>query len=449
MPPTVSPAGEGPDLPGPLTPALTGALRHLTPGSGEPLTLTSALTGQALSTVAGCAPADLLEAVHRARAAHRSWAQAPYGTRRTVLRRLVRLLHAHRAILLPLAQHTCALSTHDAEADLRSAARTRPSTFAHSGGRHLPRLGRRLPAPPLSAPVLSCATDDARPFTALLETALPALAAGSCVLTHVTGHTAAVTAYMVALARQAGLPPAVWQAVLGPRDDAYALLTEHTDGRLTGCCPRRGSAAEWGRDTAAALVAVRHDARLPSALRAAFYSCFTTAGRRCTSTPLIAVHTRHYELFTERFAAAAARTSLQPPLASDAVTSPLASTDHARALQSYLKSGLTADAAVLHDGGYRPDLAPGMHGRIVVSHPHTWTLDAARIPPGPLAVLVPFSAWAEVLDLARSTGRHLNVHTTTPLSQLAPQFATLPAQDITINRPAPRQAPLLPHSLRP
>ncbi|MGI5466660.1 aldehyde dehydrogenase family protein [Streptomyces sp. CA-132043] len=428
-------------MPRPLTPALTDTLRHLTEGSGKPQVLSSALTGEPLGTADTCRATDILDALDRAHRQHHRWAATPYSARRSVLRGFLRLVHAHRDILTPLAQHACALSTRDAVADLGSAPRPRTAT-AWSGGPPHPASLRHRSSPAPFAPVLSSSTDDARPFTSLLRPVLPALAAGSCVLTQVTEHTAVITAYVMALARRAGLPAAAWQPLLGEHRATYAMLTEHADAHLLGCCPERyGPAAPRSTATAPALMAVRHDTRLPSALRAALHSCFGTAGRLCTSTPLVLVHERHHDLFAKAFTNAVARVPSRSPLASEAVLSSLLDEGQAQALRSYIRAAHSSGATVLHDGGHRPDLAPGLHGPVVLSHPRTWTLDPETLPPGPLAVIVPFSSWAEVLHLARRTGRHLNVHTRTPVAQLLPQFATLPADDIRLNpahrRPTP------------
>ncbi|MEU6281075.1 aldehyde dehydrogenase family protein [Streptomyces sp. NPDC047028] len=406
-------------------------LCHLTAGGGTPLPLTSAFTGENLGVAPTCTAADILATVHRARQHCRLWASTPGPARRKALGRLLALVRADRQALLPLAQHSCALSHHDAAADFAAAARPHAATRANGW-----QLFRRQPLADADAAVLSTRTDDARPFTSLLETVLPALCSGSCVITQVTRRTAVVAARLAALAFYAGIPETAWQLVLGADHQIHALLTEHTDTHQPGCCPLRPGGA---RPTAPALMAIRHDARLPAALRAALQTCFAGAGRVCTSTPVVAVHTGHYQRFVEEFAHAAARLPVLPPLQEHSTLSALADASQAAGLRAYLRAAPAAGTNILYDAGPRPALAPALHGPVVLTHPHTWTLDPAAIPPGPLAVLVPFRSWSQVLDLARSSGRHVSIHTTTAASQLLPQFASLAADDVAINAPLHRR----------
>ncbi len=408
-----------------LNDALNHALSRLMPGSGPARVLTSALTGETLAEVATCTVPDLLATVDAARRQFPTWAQAPHSARRKVLREFLRLVDAHRPDLLRLAQHTCALSSQDAGTDHGEALGPRARTAAGAwAGRLLTQ--RRLPAPPTGhrPAVVSTLTESARPFTTLLEPVLPALTAGSCVVTQVTGRTAPIGAHLLSLARRAGLPPDAWQLVLGDGSDLSCVLAEHADEHTVLCCPQ---------GHAPALFIVRHDAHLPTALRAALVSCFATAGRPCTGTPLVAVHERHFPRFEEEFTAATARLPIRPPLAPDACLSSMADAAQLRSFQTYLHDARAAGAVTLHDGGHRPDLGPFVHGPVVLARPDAAGPLPHAIPPGPVAQLLPFHAWSEVLQLARRTSRHLGLHTRTSMTQLTPQLTGLPATDIRVN----------------
>ncbi|MFE3517551.1 aldehyde dehydrogenase family protein [Streptomyces sp. NPDC059166] len=419
-------------------------LDHLTRGSGTTVTLRSTLTHEPLGTASVCTPADILGAVAEARLDAGRWGYTPRPTRVGILRHFVRLIRAEREALMGLAQHACGLSIRDAAADLRSATSLLERMTGRGVGRYRLSVRRQAAAVPDAVRVVATRDHEARPFTALLEGALPALAGGSGVLTETCEHTAVTTAHVIALARHAGLPTTAWRPLLGNGADAHALLTEHTDGYRAGCCPSRCGSDRSGPRTARALLAVRHDARMSAAVRSALRSCFAAAGRSCTSSPLVVVHTRLVERFTEEFTRAAAHTPVQSPLAPASVLSALADEAQVGALRSYVEATHTRGGEILHDGGHRPETAPWLHGPVVLSYPDVGAVDPAGVPPGPVAVIVPFDAWAEVLRLSRDTNRHVRVHTATDAAQLMLQFAGLPADDIQVNRTVRRPPPRRP-----
>lgn len=424
------------DLPDPA------ALGLVASGNDGCALVASAFTGRRLAAIPASVPADVHRAVGRAREAQQPWHTVPLSRRIGVFRELRARFREERALLYPALVHGCGLGPMDTLTELHAADRYFPACEAAARA-HLRRY--RLPRPHLSgrigarfspghAVVTSC-TDDARPLMSLLEGALPALLCGSAVITRLSARTAVAALRMAQHARAAGLPDGLWQFVLPQSRSAtwvlHALLAEHTDARAPQCCP----ATPRPEDETLArpgLLVVRHDASVPAAVRAAVPSCFGRAGRPCAATSLIAVHQTTWSPFERAFTRAALHFAAHP---ASRTALPVVNAERGAAW-----------AQAARAAGARPLLG---HPQRFAPRPdalwHPMVLTASRwdgapvpaVPRAPLALLVRYTAWSEVLDLARHANRHLGLFTRTRFSQLRPQFAGLPAEHLTLNA-APR-----------
>ncbi|MFG2136489.1 aldehyde dehydrogenase family protein [Streptomyces sp. NPDC048650] len=433
------------DLPDPA------ALGLITSGSDAGAPVVSAFTGRYLTTVPASVPADVHRAVGRARDAQQQWRTVPLPRRIGILRELRSRFRAERDLLSPALVHGCGLSGADTAAELHAADRYFPSceTAARAHFRRYrltrPQLTGRVagrPPVPGHAVVTSC-TDDARPLTSLLEGVLPALLCGTSVITRLSARTAVAALRVAQHARAAGLPDGVWQFVLPQSADAvwalHAVLAEHTDARAPQCCP---SAAGPQEDVLAppGLLAVRHDASVPAAVRAAVPACFGRAGRLCASTSLVAVHQSAWTYFESAFTAAALHYAAHP-----ASRTALPATDGERGAAWVRAARVCGARPVL---GHPRQLAPRPDGlwHPVVLAATSWDgAPVPAVPRAPVALLLRYTAWAEVLDLARHTNRHLGIFTRTRFSPLPAHVSGLPAEHITLNAApgsglSPRQA---------
>ncbi|MGK5632524.1 aldehyde dehydrogenase family protein [Streptomyces sp. URMC 123] len=291
------------------------------------------------------------------------------------------------------------------------------------------------------APVVAAALDPARPVASLLEGALPALLNGSPVITRADPRSTVVAALVILLAHAAGLPRGGWQLLVpepGRAPALRALLAEHTDLLAPQCCGTSApSAADGSRlPLARGLFVVRHDARVPAAARAAAHACFSRAGRSCCATPVVAVHIRHWSDFLRHLVESAERLSeaTQRPSVLFAAQQ--------EALARWLDSAVADGVRLLYRGPARsaapraaaPRPGPGPY---VLTEPCPDRVRADAVPVGPVALVTPYVAWAEVLHLAERTGRHTCVFTRTRPSRLLPQLSPLPATDLRFNT-APR-----------
>ncbi|MFE4372102.1 aldehyde dehydrogenase family protein [Streptomyces sp. NPDC056835] len=419
-------------LGGPLPAAALHALA--TRGSGPVSEVQSLLTGRPAATVPHSTPADVFTAIATAADAQRVWARRTERDRRAALARLDRWIARHRTYLGELLAHGAGLCGRDTAAELRAAGRAlRPGRrTVLPRPRGVPRI-RELPRP---RPATSVAThtDDSRPLASLLEAAVPALLDGSAVLSHVSPRAAVLAARLCAAAVAAGLPAGIWRLVIAPPGSlTAAVLDEHAETVIPPCCPAPCPGARRP-----GLLVVRHDARLRTAVAQAGRACFSRAGQGCTAAPLIAVHDTHHGTFLRRLASLAAQLPAGAPGVRSSALSSLPGRGPCADFARFARS--IAHDARLHPvltGGHRPDLAPYLHEPVIAGTaggpgpgplPDPALLTA--LPPGPLALVVRYTHWSDVLTLARHTGRHATLITNGRSAHLAAQFAGLRAADI-------------------
>ncbi|MGD3110637.1 aldehyde dehydrogenase family protein [Streptomyces sp. YGL11-2] len=338
--------------------------------------------------------------------------------------RLQRALAVRHAALRTVLQDVCGLGPADAETELRSSRATllRHTVAAgpHRAPWRRPRSGTPSPHAPQRPAVVMSHVDGARPLVSLLEGALPALLKGMTVVSETDHRTAVPTLAVLATAREAGLRPGGWAVAVDRRAaDLRCVLTEHADEVSPQCC-----AWDPWRLPPPGLLVLRHDGDARAAARATIWSCFARAGRHCAATPLGAVHDTRLTAFLDHLAREAAR--FRPATA-------LPHRQWHALLTEWTDAALGAGARPVRTGTPPGRAFPPVPDPILLMAPPHGAEGLPRPPLGPVALLVRFSAWAEVLHLARRTGPHLGVFTRTRLAQLSPQLAGLASPHIQLN----------------
>jgi aldehyde dehydrogenase (NAD+) len=151
------------------------------------------------------------------------------------------------------------------------------------------------------------------PFSIPLWKSAPALAYGNCVVLKAAREAPAGALHLAACLHEAGLPPGVFNVVIGRGGDVGTPLVRHPGVRaisFTGSV----SVGERVREGAMALgkrvqlelgghspLVVMDDADLGRASDAAFAGAFWSAGQKCTATRRIYVHHRVYDEFRGMF----------------------------------------------------------------------------------------------------------------------------------------------------
>jgi acyl-CoA reductase-like NAD-dependent aldehyde dehydrogenase len=147
------------------------------------------------------------------------------------------------------------------------------------------------------------------PFSIPLWKAAPALAYGNCVVLKAACEAPAGALHLAACLHQAGLPPGVFNVVVGRGGDVGAPLVKHPGVRaisFTGSVgvgeQVRQEAVPLGKRVQLELgghspLVVMDDADLERASEAAFAGAFWSAGQKCTATRRIYVQRRAYDRF--------------------------------------------------------------------------------------------------------------------------------------------------------
>ncbi|MFI7242080.1 aldehyde dehydrogenase family protein [Streptomyces qinglanensis] len=397
---------------------------------GALLPVPGVFSGRALISVPVGGPEAVPAAVARAEEASGAWGTCPARRRLGWVARFGRAVAERRAALTAVLPQSSGLGPEDARIEYEDASRTvrACARAAFLRPRAAPGKPHGAPLRPADRPaVVFSGVDEARPLASLLEGALPALLSGIAVVTCLDRRSAVPALAAVAAARGAGLPRHVWQLLVhGPdREDGVVLrsvLAEHTQGPALQCCrhplPRQGRAP--------GLLVLRRDGNVRAAARGALAACFGRAGRRCSATPVVAV---------DRGLVPAFLADLGMRLISFEPAAALPEPGQEERLLSWAR-GLAEDGGrVLWRG------PPGGTGHACTPQPLVLLApEHARAvppgpPPGPVAVVVPFSSWADALGLMRHGGPHLSVYTRASPRRLWPQFAGLPAARISLNRP--------------
>lgn len=151
------------------------------------------------------------------------------------------------------------------------------------------------------------------PFSIPLWKAAPALAYGNCVVLKAAAEAPSGALHLAACLHEAGLPPGVFNVVVGRGGDVGTPLVRHPGVRaisFTGSVSIgeqvRQEAVSLGKRVQLELgghspLVVMEDADLERASEAAFAGAFWSAGQKCTATRRIYVHQSVYDEFLVLF----------------------------------------------------------------------------------------------------------------------------------------------------
>jgi len=279
---------------------------------GERLAVLEPATESVLAEVARAGPAEVDEAVARAKVALASWRALAPGERARMLHALADVLAAHSEELALLEARNAGKAILDARAEMAMVV----DTFRYYAGAPERLLGDTIPVAggqaftvrePLG--VVGLITPWNFPLTIASWKLAPALAAGNTVVLKPAELTPLSSLRFVELARAAGLPEGVVNVVVGPGRTCGQRLVEHPDVAkiaFTG-------STEVGRSIAAGAAAtikrvtlelggksaniVFADADLEAAAAAAPLAVFGNAGQDCCARSRILVQEDVLERF--------------------------------------------------------------------------------------------------------------------------------------------------------
>jgi succinate-semialdehyde dehydrogenase/glutarate-semialdehyde dehydrogenase len=332
-------------------------------------------TGRTWIELPTATSADLDAATAEARAAQRDWAATDPAERAAVLLRMHDAVLDHVDDLLDVIQvETGKARSHAFEeiADVantcRYYGRVAPAVLStqrrHGAFPLLTRTTERRH--PLG--VVGLITPWNYPLTLGVGDALPALVAGNAVLHKPDTQTVLTALAGRELAVEAGLPPALWQVVVGDgpvvgpqvidRADHVCFTGSTATGRIVA--QQAGgrlieSSLELGGKNAMIVCA---DAKLGAAVAGAVRGSFSSAGQLCISIERIYVQRDIAAEFTRRLVTAVGQLRLGAGFDDKADIGSLTSAAQLAKVSADVADAVAAGARILTGGRPRPDIGP-------------------------------------------------------------------------------------------
>ena len=271
------------------------------------------------------------------------------------------------------------------------------------------------------------------PFSIPLWKAAPALAYGNCVVLKAASEAPAGALHLAACLHEAGLPPGVFNVVVGRGSDVGTPLVKHPGVRaisFTGSVgvgeQVRQEAVPLGKRVQLELgghspLVVMDDADLERASEAAFAGAFWSAGQKCTATRRIYVQQRAYDPFRVLLTRRIERGAVGDPTDPVTEVGPLVSeqqlTDVLGAIERGVHEGgtLVRGGERLGDDGFMvaPALFENVAQRDFLSQEEVF---------GPVTSLYRFAELDEAIEQSNSTRFGLSASIFTPNSGTVQRF---------------------------
>jgi succinate-semialdehyde dehydrogenase/glutarate-semialdehyde dehydrogenase len=370
MPASSSPLPLPASLSGYRIAELPAALR-----GGDPVEVRMPFTGGVLVRLPAATADNVTEAAAEARMAQRSWAAVPVADRAAVLMRW------HDAVLDRAGE---LLDVIQAETGKARAHAFEEVADVANGCRYYARMAGRALAPQRRSgafPLLTRTLEQHHPLglvglispwnyplTLGAGDAIPALVAGNAVLHKPDVQTALTTLLARDLAIEAGLPPSVWQVVVGDGAAVGSAVVDAADhliftgstatGRLVGeRAGRRLIRAELELGGKNAMI-VCADAKIGAAVAGAVRGAFNSTGQLCLSTERIYLHESIADEFVRRLVSAVRGLTLGAGFDFRADVGSLTGPAQLAKVRGHVEDAVAQGATVLAGGRARPDIGP-------------------------------------------------------------------------------------------
>ncbi|WP_405686668.1 succinic semialdehyde dehydrogenase [Streptomyces sp. NBC_01387] len=407
-----------------VTPEVVAHLTRGVVGSGSTANHTP-FTGEKLADLPESTPEDVATAFERARAAQQAWAAIPVRTRAAVLLRFHDLVLARQAEVLDLIQLETGKARLHAHEEVQAVAvaarhygRKAPSYLrpkSHTGA--IPTLTK---VTELRQPrgVVGQIAPWNYPFELSIGDALPAFVSGNAVVMKPDTETALTALWARDLIIEAGLPPEVFQVVLGEGPVVGPELVKHADyvsftgSTRTGREVAQGAAArligvslELGGKNA---MLVLEDADIEKAAAGAVRACFSSAGQLCISIERLYVHESIADTFLERFAARTKAMRLGNALAYGADMGSLVGERQLETVRRHVDEAVAKGAELIAGGVHRTDIGPLFYEPTILEGVDTPMAVCSEETFGPVVSVYRFKDEDEVVDIANATPYGLN-----------------------------------------
>jgi len=414
-------------LPASLTPELVDRLtaRATARPDAERVTTRAPYTQAAIADLPIAAPDDVMAAFATARGAQRQWQDTPVLERAAVMLRFHDLVLARQDEVLDLIQTENGKTRRDAFLEITDIALT--ARYYARTARALLKPARRRGAFPLLTHttelrhpkgVVGIVSPWNYPFSLAAGDTIPALLAGNAVVQKPDTQTALTALWTGTLMDEAGLPPGLWQIVLGSGRTIGSTLMDNADymmftgstatGReIAGDAGRRliGASLELGGKNA---LIVLDDANPDRAAEGAVRAAFSSSGQLCVSVERMYVHRGVYDDFVARFTARVKALRLGTAYDYSCEVGSLTSTSQMETVIEHVGDAVAKGATVLAGGKARPDVGPLFHEPTVLSDVTPGMTLYRDETFGPVVSIYPFRDDDEAVALANDTVYGLN-----------------------------------------
>lgn len=400
---------------------LTG---HLS-GTGDAYELTAPQTGASVTAVPTDTATDVKAAVERAERAQRSWETVAADRRAAVIDRFGQAVLRDRERLIDLLQLETGKARQHARDELFSVPLT-TTYYAARGPRFCASESRTPPIPLLTdaaveyEPVgtVGVIAPWNYPMTLAMADIVPALVAGNGVVCKPDERTPLTVLALRELFVEAGLPPELFQVVVGPGKPTgtavidtvdYVAFTGGTEtGRLVGA--RAGQnlidvSLELGGNNPAIVL---KDASPATVARGITQAAVANAGQLCLAPERVYVAAEQYDAVVAALRAEFAALSLGVGYGYESDMGPLIDTAHREQVAAAVDDAVTAGATLQVGGEARPDIAPGYYEPTLLTDVPLSAAAAAEETFGPVLSVWPVPDTATAIERANDTPYGLN-----------------------------------------
>ncbi|RDV00488.1 NAD-dependent succinate-semialdehyde dehydrogenase [Trinickia dinghuensis] len=383
-------------------------------------------SGQPLAQVARAGARETLQAVAAASRAFGTWRETTAAERAAVIRRWGELMLAHRDDLARIMTAEQGKPFAEAQGEVGYAA-SFLTWFAEEARRAYgdiipaPKQGARIVVTKEPVGVVGAITPWNFPLAMVTRKAGPALAAGCTMVLKPSEETPLSALALAVLAKQAGVPPGVFNVVSG---DAPAIgdtmmaskairKISFTGSTRVGKLLMRAAAdsvkkvsLELGGN---APFIVFDDADLDAAVTGAMASKFRNTGQTCVCVNRFFVQSSVHDAFVEKLVQAVRGLKVANGMEPGATQGPLINRAALRKVEAHVADACEKGGTVLCGGRphalggtfYEPTVIVGAHGGMALAHEETF---------GPVAAVFRFDTEEEVIQAANDTDYGLSAY---------------------------------------
>jgi succinate-semialdehyde dehydrogenase/glutarate-semialdehyde dehydrogenase len=407
-----------------VTPDLVARLTRGVIGSRRTANHTP-LTGAKLADLPETTPEEVAEAFARAREAQRAWGATPPRQRAAVLLRFHDLVLARQSEVLDLIQVETGKARMHAHEEVQVVAMA-ARHYGLKGPAYLKPKRRAGAIPALTKAVelrqprgvIGQIAPWNYPLELSVGDALPGLMAGNALVMKPDTETALTALWAREQFIEAGLPPEVWQIVIGDGPVVGPAVVEHADYvSFTG-------STRTGRDVAQRAAArligaslelggknallVLRDADLDKAADGAVRACFASAGQLCISVERLLVDESVADAFLAKFAARTKAIRLGTGLAYGAGMGSLAGERQLATVVRHVEEAREKGATVVAGGRARPDIGPYVYEPTILDGVQAPMAVCTEETFGPVVSVYRFRDEDEAVERANATDYGLN-----------------------------------------